>query len=198
MIMVSVSGVRLSGAKKDAVREGMVGGVILFSRNIQSREQISDYVIDLQCAAPTPLFIALDQEGGAVRRLREEQGFQTLPSQAALGSTKSSRLAYRFGRLSGRQLREIGANLNLAPVVDLDHGIDEVISKYHRSLGSNPQIVSRMAQKIIQGMKREGIWPPPSTFPHSPWPWPTPTNPSRWRMWNFRNCYGPTCFPTRT
>ncbi len=165
MIMVSVPGVKLSGAKKDAIKDGLIGGVILFSHNIQSRQQISRYVSDLQSTSPTPLFIALDQEGGAVRRLRESQGFQTLPSQKALGSTNSPRLAYRFGRLSGRQLKEIGANLNLAPVVDLDHGIDEVISKYHRSLGADPKTVSRMAQKIILGMKREGILATAKHFP---------------------------------
>jgi len=165
MIMVSVPGIQLTGAKKNAIRDGLIGGVILFSHNIQSRRQISLYVNELQSTSPTPLFIALDQEGGAVRRLREAQGFQTLPSQKALGSTQSSQLAYKFGRLSGRQLKEIGANLNLAPVVDLDHGIDEIISKYNRSLGANPQVVSRMAQNIIQGMKREGILATAKHFP---------------------------------
>lgn len=165
MIMVSISGMRLTGHKRKWLKEGWIGGVILFSRNIQSREQITRYVGELQSASSTPLFIALDQEGGAVRRLREGQGFQTLPSQKALGSTGNSRLAYRFGLLSGRQLREIGANLNLAPVVDLDHGFDEVISKNHRSLGSDPHVVSRMAQEIIQGMKREGILATAKHFP---------------------------------
>ncbi len=165
MIMVSVPGVRLTGAKRIFLKEGWIGGVILFNQNIASKKQVTAYVEELQATSPTPLFIAVDQEGGAVRRLREPLGFQTLPSEEALGQTKNPDLAYRFGRLSGYQLKEIGANLNLAPVVDLDHGIDQVISKNHRSLGADPQLVSMMAQKMIQGMKSEGILATAKHFP---------------------------------
>jgi len=175
MIMVSVPGTELSGQKRAMLRAGWIGGVILFNQNIQSKRQITDYVANLQANAPTPLFVAVDQEGGAVRRFREAQGFQTLPSQGALGRTGNTRLAYRFGLLSGRQLKDVGANLNLAPVVDIDYGIpNSVISKYHRSLGRDPVLISQMADEIVRGMRQQSVI---ATAKHFPTQSITTTNP---------------------
>ena len=166
MIMVSVPGTKLSGQKKMMLEAGWIGGVILFSQNVQSKEQIARYVDNLQANAPTPLFVAVDQEGGSVRRFREKQGFKTLPSQAALGKTESPRLAYRFGRLSGQQLRDVGANLNLAPVVDIDYGmVDSIISKYHRSLGNKPEVISSLSQEIVRGMRSKNVIATAKHFP---------------------------------
>jgi beta-N-acetylhexosaminidase len=166
MIMVSVPGTRLNTQKQTLLKAGWIGGVILFSQNIETKKQLKQYIAQLQNNAPTPLFVALDQEGGAVRRLKEAQGFQRLPSLAALGQTKSPDLAYRFGILSGRQLREVGANLNLAPVVDLDHGVgDTIIAKYRRSLGSDPAMVANLARQIVRGMRAENIIATAKHFP---------------------------------
>lgn len=166
MIMVSVPGSKLSGQKKAMLNAGWIGGVILFDQNIQSKEQIAEYVRVLQDNAPTPLFVAVDQEGGAVRRFREAQGFQGLPSLGALGKTRNPKLAYRFGLLSGKQLRDAGANLNLAPVVDIDYGLlDSIISKYHRSLGNNPEVISSLACEIVRGMKAQNVIATAKHFP---------------------------------
>lgn len=166
MIMVSVPGTRLSGQKKMMLNAGWIGGVILFNQNVRSKKQVSRYIRQLQANAPTPLFVAVDQEGGAVRRFREGEGFQRLPSLAALGRTRNADLAYRFGLLSGKQLKAVGANLNLAPVVDLDHGVTgSIITKYHRSLGSDPRMVSEMAQEIVKGMRSQNIIATAKHFP---------------------------------
>ena len=166
MIMVSVPGTRLSGQKKMMLNAGWIGGVILFDQNIRNKKQIAGYITQLQKNSPTPLFVALDQEGGAVRRLKESEGFSRLPSLAALGKTKDPNLAYRFGLLSGQQLKVVGANLNLAPVVDIDRGLpDSIISKYHRSLGSDPQLVSTMALQIVKGMRAKDIIATAKHFP---------------------------------
>jgi beta-N-acetylhexosaminidase len=166
MIMVSVPGTKLTGQKKAMLNAGWIGGVILFNQNIQTKTQIRDYIRQLQLNAPTPLFVAVDQEGGAVRRFREEQGFQRLPSLAALGQTKNPNLAYRFGLLSGQQLKAVGANLNLAPVVDLEQGsADSIISKYRRSLGSDPELVASLACQIVRGMRAENIIATAKHFP---------------------------------
>ena len=166
MIMVSVPGTELSGQKKMMLNAGWIGGVILFNQNVQSKAQISRYVEILQENSPTPLFVAVDQEGGSVRRFREEQGFQNLPSLAALGKTQSPDLAYRFGRLSGKQLREAGANLNLAPVVDIDYELpDSIISKYHRSLGRDPEMISNLASEIVRGMRSQNVIAAAKHFP---------------------------------
>ncbi len=166
MIMVSVPGTELSGQKKAMLNAGWIGGVILFNQNIKTKDQVAQYVETLQDNSPTPLFVAVDQEGGAVRRFREEHGFKTLPSLAALGQTQNSNLAYRFGLLSGRQLKEAGANLNLAPVVDIDYALpDSIISKYHRSLGNNPEVISRLASEIVRGMRSQNVIAAAKHFP---------------------------------
>ncbi len=166
MIMVSVPGTRLSGQKKMMLNAGWIGGVILFDQNVRNKKQISGYISQIQRNSPTPLFVAVDQEGGSVRRFKESEGFQRLPSLASLGKTKNPGLAYRFGLLSGQQLRAVGANLNLAPVVDIDRGFaGSVISKYHRSLGSDPQLVSAMALQIVKGMRAKNIIATAKHFP---------------------------------
>ncbi len=166
MIMVSVPGTELSGQKKAMLNAGWIGGVILFNQNIRSKDQVARYVRTLQENSPTPLFVAVDQEGGAVRRFREEHGFKNLPSMAALGRTQNAALAYRFGLLSGEQLKEAGANLNLAPVVDIDYELpNSIISKYHRSLGNNPELISRLASEIVRGMRDKDVIAAAKHFP---------------------------------
>jgi len=166
MIMVSMPGTALTGQKKALLRAGWIGGVILFQQNVQSKEQVADYIEHLQENSPVPLFVAVDQEGGAVRRFTEEKGFQRLPSLAALGRAKDPSLAYRFGLLSGAQLREVGANLNLAPVVDLDHGVEgSIITRYQRSLGADPETVTALAAQIIRGMRDQGVLATAKHFP---------------------------------
>jgi beta-N-acetylhexosaminidase len=166
MIMVSVPGTRLSEQKKMMLNAGWIGGIILFNQNIVSKDQVALYVRELQANSPTPLFVAVDQEGGAVRRFREANGFLPLPSLATVGETRSPAAAYRFGLISGQQLRAVGANLNLAPVVDLDHGLsNSVISKYRRSLGNDPRLVSDMALQIVRGMRSKRVIATAKHFP---------------------------------
>jgi beta-N-acetylhexosaminidase len=166
MIMVSIPGRVLTGQKRSLLRSGFIGGVILFHQNVESKDQVADYIESLQENSPTPLFVAVDQEGGAVRRFTEEKGFQKLPSLAALGRTKDPALAYRFGLLSGAQLKEVGANLNLAPVVDLDHGLEGcIIAKYQRSLGGDPETVTQLAAQIVRGMRDKGVLATAKHFP---------------------------------
>ena len=165
-LMVSVLGTELTGRRKWMIRAGNVGGVILFGQNIEDKSQIRDFIQTLQASSPIPLLIAVDQEGGAVRRLREEHGFRVLPSQAALGEKGDPDVAYRFGRIAARQLKEVGANMNLAPVVDLNRGAeDSIINKYRRSLGSDPQKVALLASRIVAGMRKEGILATAKHFP---------------------------------
>jgi beta-N-acetylhexosaminidase len=166
MLMIIVPGTQLSQEKEKTLNNGWAGGIILFDQNIESKKQIKQYIQKIQSDSKIPLFIALDQEGGEVRRLRRAQGFQYLPSLKALGKTNNLALAYTFGQLSGHQLKEIGANMNLAPVVDLNHHLPNcAINQWRRSLGSNPIQVAHMAEQIILGMKSEGILATAKHFP---------------------------------
>jgi beta-N-acetylhexosaminidase len=166
MLLIIVPGTRLSAWKREMLANGWAGGVILFGQNIKTQEQVREYVREIQQASAVPLIVAVDQEGGAVRRFREEQGFSRLPSLAAVGENGDPDIAYRFGRLAGHQLRSVGANLNFSPVVDLEkERKDAIISPYRRSLGSDPQRVSLLAERIMAGMKSQKIIATAKHFP---------------------------------
>lgn len=166
MLLIIVPGTKLSAWKREMLQKGWAGGIILFGQNIKTQEQVREYVREIQAASAVPLLVAVDQEGGAVRRFREEQGFSRLPSLAAVGENGDPEIAYRFGRLAGHQLRTVGANLNFSPVVDLEKKEkDAIISPYRRSLGSDPKRVSILAERIVAGMKAQKVIATAKHFP---------------------------------
>ncbi|MFS8515099.1 MAG: hypothetical protein LOD87_15470, partial [Planifilum fulgidum] len=106
------------------IQEKHVGGVILFGRNVESPEQVRKLTGELQKLALSsppgiPLLVAIDQEGGPIIRIRE--GVTLFPGNMALGATRDPNLAYEAGRIAGMELRAMGINMNLAPVVDLNN-----------------------------------------------------------------------------
>lgn len=164
--LISISGTTLSAAKRRMLEKGEIGGVVLFGPNIRSRDQVRELIRDIQSASPFPVWIAVDQEGGFVQRLRAEHGFRNLPPAAALGEKNDPRAAYLYGKTLGRELSQIGVNLNLAPVVDVDRGDPaSVITRYKRALGSDPEKIARLASFLIQGMQEEGVLACAKHFP---------------------------------
>src|SRR5436190_2063170 len=94
-------------------------GVILFSRNLESVEQMVDLTNKLQACSPhSPLLISIDQEGGRVSRL--PKGFTIFPSCSLLGRSNSAELAYAAGATIAKELRAVGVNMNMAPVLDVN------------------------------------------------------------------------------
>ncbi len=136
----------------------MVGGVVLFGRNIEDREQAAALVAELRRVRPE-LLVCIDQEGGRVQRLVE--GFTRLPPMATLGVAwdrdpiAACREATRIGRTIGSELRAVGIDLSFAPVLDLDHGRCEVIGD--RALHRDPRVVSLLARAIVHGMLLAGM-----------------------------------------
>jgi beta-N-acetylhexosaminidase len=133
------------------IRDLGLGGVILFGRNICSPGQLATLTATLRAAAgDRPLLIATDQEGGQVARLSPQNGFDALPSAAALGRSGSVTQAAAAGRQIGSMLSSAGINLNLAPVVDLDVNPDNPsIGALDRSFSADPQVVIEMAEAQI-------------------------------------------------
>jgi beta-N-acetylhexosaminidase len=133
------------------IRDLGLGGVILFGRNISSPAQLATLTATLRAAAgDRPLLIATDQEGGQVARLSPQNGFDALPSAAALGRSGSVTQAAAAGRQIGSMLSSAGINLNLAPVVDLDVNPDNPsIGALDRSFSADPQVVIEMAEAQI-------------------------------------------------
>jgi beta-N-acetylhexosaminidase len=137
------------------VRRG-VYGVILFSRNVESAEQVAELSATLKRAAGRPLLVTIDQEGGRVARLRARQGFTELPPMRALGETGDERLAFEVGALLGRELRAVGIDQDYAPVVDVDTNPGNPVIG-DRSLSRDPETVGRLGAALARGLHSSGV-----------------------------------------
>ncbi|MDL2307840.1 glycoside hydrolase family 3 protein, partial [Desulfovibrio sp. OttesenSCG-928-C06] len=153
-------------AFREFISQGKAGGVIFFNRdhssgskvrNVLNPAQLRAMCADLQAAAPYPLFISIDQEGGRVRRLRPEAGFADLPAPAELGAMANESVR-QTGRNLGLELRELGINIDFAPSLDLNVNPENpVIGALGRSFGRNPEEVAARAGAFMSGMNSAGV-----------------------------------------
>ncbi|MGZ3584988.1 MAG: glycoside hydrolase family 3 N-terminal domain-containing protein, partial [Ktedonobacterales bacterium] len=124
LFMAGFDGLEPTAEILDLIQRRAIGGVILFSRNTHDAEQVATLTRRLQEAAREaghryPLLIAIDQENGVVQRL---VGIGTqFPGAMALGAAGSEELAYAVAEATGRELRALGINMNLAPVADVNN-----------------------------------------------------------------------------
>ena len=145
----------------------LVGGVILFARNLGSPEQLVALTSRLHELRSPPLLVAVDQEGGRVQRCRD--GFTPLPPARRYGerfdaSPEDGLAAARAGGLvMAGELRERGVDFSFAPVLDLDLGRSSVIGD--RAFHADPAVVNRLAAAWVDGMRDGGM---PSTGKHFP------------------------------
>ena len=103
------------------LKQGRIGGVILFARNIDTPQQVEALTKSLHNASKHPILIAIDQEGGTVARLRT--GYTESPGAMALGAADDPKLTERVSVILATELRALGINWNLAPAIDLTHNI---------------------------------------------------------------------------
>ncbi len=131
------------------------GGVILFSRNLESLEQIVELTNELQrCSPHSPLLISIDQEGGRVSRL--PKGFTIFPPCEVLGRCNSGALAYAAAATIAKELRAVGINMNMAPVLDVNSNPDNPVIG-DRAFGSTPEVVSQLALATIDGLQDQRV-----------------------------------------
>lgn len=158
-LIVDVSGESLSEIDRDYLASPAIGGVILFSRNYRSREQLSQLIREIKSIKSQPLLVCVDQEGGRVQRFRDE--FFTLPAAREIGLRYEQDMqhgmhyARTIGMLMAGELIEIGVDISFAPVLDCTHPASHVIGD--RSFGSDPKIVSALASEFIHGMNAAGM-----------------------------------------
>lgn len=177
MIMVGFRGLSVADGDPVArdIRERHIGGVILFDydvptrtwgRNIESPGQLRALTAALRKLADVPLFIAVDQEGGRIVRLKEKAGFPPTLSQKRLAAGGDPGKTAKQADHTAKTLAGLGINLNFAPVVDLDLNPDNpVIGKLERSFSRDPVTVSRHACAVIEAHRRHGILTAPKHFP---------------------------------
>ena len=136
------------------IREFGIGGVILFSRNIQNPLQTAQLIESLQDASEIPLLVGIDQEGGKVARL--PLPFTLFPGNHAIGNSGSNELAAAFGRVTAEELSAVGFNLDFAPVLDINTYPNNPVIGI-RSFGEDPELVSSLGCAAIQGLQEQGI-----------------------------------------
>ncbi len=146
--------------------QGHLGGVIFFDRDIQfpgrprnivSPRQTRALIAAMQGAASIPLFVAVDQEGGAVLRLKPEKGFMDVPSAAELGKGTPDTTRECAARL-GEELHALGFNMNFAPVADIAVTADSpVIGRLGRAFSADPELVTSHDRAFLSGLAASGV-----------------------------------------
>ncbi|TCP59231.1 beta-N-acetylhexosaminidase [Tumebacillus sp. BK434] len=141
------------------IRDHHVGGVILFARNIAEPKEVLRLTVALQKIAyeaghELPLLISIDQENGIVRRLGA--GTTLLPGNMALGAAGDTSLVKATAEATGRELKALGINYNLAPVLDVNNNPHNPVIGV-RSYGEDPQFVAACAAAAIHGFQEAGV-----------------------------------------
>lgn len=159
LLMIGIHGKTLNDDAKFMINEYRVGGIILFDRNMESKDQVKSLIADInktgKSAGLTPLFIGIDQEGGAVARM-EDQLIKVPPAEE-LGKEPIEQ-AVSLVKQSGTELKDLGFNINFAPVADL--GLT-----YGRSFSTNPDEVVRYASAVGKAYDEAGLWYSYKHFP---------------------------------
>jgi len=166
-VMLDIAGTSLTPEDRERLMHPQVGGVILFSRNHESRPQLRALIDAVHALRSPRLLVAVDQEGGRVQRFRED--FTPLPPVRRLGriydenARRARRLSELTGWLMAMELRSIGVDFSFAPVVDLDRGESRIIGD--RAFHSDPEAVADLAHAYVIGMGRAGMAATAKHFP---------------------------------
>ncbi|WP_269902155.1 beta-N-acetylhexosaminidase [Paenalcaligenes faecalis] len=158
--MVDVEAYTLTEQEKKRLQHPLVGGVILFARNFQNREQLQRLCAEIRAVRQPALLIAVDHEGGRVQRFKDD-GFTHLPAMRDLGRIWDSdpslavKLANAIGYILAAELRACGVDLSFTPVLDLDYECSAVIG--NRAFHSDPQTVARLAEALSHGLQQAGM-----------------------------------------
>jgi len=162
-LMVGFEGTKLSKELMFLIDTIKVGGVILFSGNLETPDQIKNLCSSIQKYALSknqpPLFISVDQEGGQVARLKEP--FTQFPGNPGMQGTGDAK---HFARTTAAELAGVGINMNMAPVLDVaPEDIQSIMAQ--RAFGSDPEYVSDMGAMVIEHLQRRDVMAVAKHFP---------------------------------
>lgn len=166
-IMLDLVGLEISAEEREMLKHPLVGGVILFTRNYESPDQLQRLVADIHAVRDPHLLVAVDHEGGRVQRFRH--GFTELPPAGVFGKIykddpkRARHLAETCGWLMAAELRAEGIDFSFAPVLDLDFGVSKVIGD--RAFHRKPEVVGELASAYMTGMRRAGMVATGKHFP---------------------------------
>ena len=157
---------KLTKEMKKALKKYHVGGVIFFARNISTTKQTKTLIEKLQANSKVPLFISVDEEGGEVARIANNDNMRTtkFPTMEEVGQMADKEYAYNMGETIGKEIKELGFNLNFAPVADVrTNELNTEIG--NRSFGSDERLVSEMVVEVVKGLQNQGV---SATLKHFP------------------------------
>jgi beta-N-acetylhexosaminidase len=167
-LMIGLAGPDLTDADVAVFRDTRAAGLILYRRNFETPEQLAQLIDGLESATGRRLLVGTDHEGGRVIMLGA--GTTIFPDNLAVGTAGEEAFAHRQGLIEARELRRLGIDLNLGPVLDvLTDGYSPNIGI--RAYGKDPAIVARYGTARIKGMQRGGLSACPKHFPgkgHAP------------------------------
>lgn len=158
MLMVGLAGTELAAHEHEWLTAHGVVGTILFSRNFQSREQVTALIEAIRDVAGEDFLVCVDQEGGRVQRFRD--GFTRLPPLAAIGRLYESDPVEAVNRaeehawIMASEMRAIGVDFSFAPVADLDRGSRAI---GNRAFHADPSIAAELVQAYVRGMHLGGM-----------------------------------------
>ncbi len=158
-VIVDIAGTELSVDDIARLSHPLVGGVILFARNFESRAQVTALCRQIRALRRPPLLICVDHEGGRVQRFRK--GFSQIAPMRELGELwdrdvlAACKKATEVGQIIGEELREVGVDLSFTPVLDLDHGSSAVIGD--RAFHRDPRVVTLLTKSLMHGLLLSGM-----------------------------------------
>nr|WP_223579078.1 beta-N-acetylhexosaminidase [Kangiella taiwanensis] len=165
-LMLDLEGLEINAAEKDMLQNPLLGGIIFFTRNYASPQQIAELSQAVRETARRDILIAVDHEGGRVQRFRE--GFTNVPAMASilqnandLAEAKAS--AYRWGSLIAIEVQAVGIDFSFAPVLDLGDEISRVIGD--RAFSTKVDEVIELGREFIKGMNDFGMAATAKHFP---------------------------------
>ncbi len=160
MILIGFPKAEVDKTVLEEIRQGKVGSIILFEKNIPPKNSfhaLKKITWTYQQAAPIPLLIAIDQEGGRVNRLKEKYGFPRSVSATQLGKMPLDSVRF-YSEATAATLAGLGMNVNFAPVVDLaSNPNNPIIAKVERAYSANPDSVALYAKEVIKAHQKIGV-----------------------------------------
>jgi len=158
-VMLDVAGLSLTHQEQEKLNHPNTGAVILFSRNYQNPEQVTQLITSIRAARNGDILIAVDQEGGRVQRF--QNGFTRLPPASWYSNTPE--LAESAGWLMATELLSVGVDFSFAPVLDIDCGISQIIGD--RSFSKDSNLATQLASLFRKGMHTAGMAATGKHFP---------------------------------
>ncbi len=158
-VMLDVQGLTLTQSEQEKINHPNTGAIILFSRNYQNPEQVTELIDSIRAARNGDILIAVDQEGGRVQRF--QNGFTRLPPASYYA--QAPELSESAGWLMAAELLAVGVDFSFAPVLDIDCGISEIIG--NRSFSNDPALATQLASSFRIGMNKAGMAATGKHFP---------------------------------